>query len=138
MLREDKLRRMTDFDIDELLRASEERDRFFDLSIDMLCIAGTDGYFKRLNPAFSQILGYTEEELLGRPFFDFVHPDDLYATLNETEKLRQGIPTIEFENRYKCNDGTYKWISWHCQPHPSCSRHHQRKGNTEIYTDILA
>lgn len=119
MPHKDKLRRLTDADIEELIRVSEERDRFFELSIDMLCIAGTDGYFKRLNPAFSQILGHSNEELLGRPFFDFVHPDDLYATLNETEKLRQGFATVEFENRYRCKDGSYKWISWHCQPHPS-------------------
>jgi PAS domain S-box-containing protein len=100
---------------------AEERDRFFELSIDMLCIADTEGYFRLLNPAFKNILGYEIEELKSRPFFEFVHPDDLYATLNEIEKLRQGIPTSEFENRYRCKDGSYKWISWHCQPHPSGS-----------------
>jgi PAS domain S-box-containing protein len=117
MAHKDLSHSLSEADIQELIKASIERDRFFELSIDMLCIAGTDGYFKRLNPAFSQILGHSNEELLSRPFFDFVHPDDLYSTLNETERLRQGVTTVEFENRYRCKDGAYKWISWHCQPH---------------------
>ncbi len=108
-------------DITESKRITEERDRFFELSLDMLCIADTDGYFRRLNPSFKEVLGYELEELMSKPFFDFVHPDDLYATINETEKLRNGIPTIEFENRYRCKDGSYKWISWHAMPHPSGS-----------------
>lgn len=106
-------------DITELRKATEERDRFFELSIDMLCIAHTDGYFKRLNPAFKNILGYELEELMSKPYVDFVHPDDVNATVTETKKLSTGIPTIEFQNRYRCKDGTYKWISWHCMPHPS-------------------
>lgn len=97
----------------------EERDRFFELSLDMLCIANTDGYFKRLNPAFKNILGYELEELMSKPYVDFVHPDDVSATITETKKLSDGIPTIEFQNRYRCKDGTYKWISWHCMPHTS-------------------
>lgn len=85
----------------------------------MLCIAGTDGFFKRLNPSWKNILGFELHELMVKPFFDFVHPDDLYFTQIEIEKLRDGIPTIEFENRYRCKDGSYKWISWHAMPHPS-------------------
>ena len=94
----------------------EEYKRFFDVSRDMLCIAGTDGYFKRINPAFERNLGWSAEELLGRPFVEFVHPDDVERTLRETEKLRRGIPTIAFENRYRLPDGGYTWLHWTCHP----------------------
>lgn len=89
-----------------------EFEKFFDLSLDMLVIAGTDGYFKRVNPAWERTLGWTSEALLSRPFVDFVHPDDVEPTLREIEKLSQGIPTVSFENRYRCADGTYKHLLW--------------------------
>lgn len=95
-----------------------EFEKYFELAMDMLCIAGTDGYFKRVNPAFERTLGWTPEELLSRPFVDFVHPDDVEATLREMEKLSRGIPTISFENRYRCADGTYKHLLWRTHPEP--------------------
>lgn len=91
-------------------------DRFFNYALDMLCIAGVDGYFKRVNPAFTRKLGWTEDELLQRPFFDFVHPDDVDATQAEVAKLAEGIPTISFDNRYLCKDGTYKLLRWASYP----------------------
>ncbi len=91
---------------------SSDVDRLFALSIDMLCIAGFDGYFKRLNPAWSATLGFSDEDLTGRPYLDFVHPEDRAATIAEATKLAHGEDTIHFENRYECKNGSYKWLAW--------------------------
>lgn len=96
----------------------EDIKKLYDLSIDMMCIAGTDGHFKQINPAFERTLGLRTEELLSKPFFEFIHPDDIEATQREIEKLEQGVPTIAFENRYRCGDGTYKHLLWTCHPDP--------------------
>jgi PAS domain S-box-containing protein len=100
-------------------QAQLQRDQFFSLSLDLLCIAGMDGYFKRVNPAFSETLGYSTEEILARPFLDFVHQEDRAATLAEMDKLGHGEPTLQFENRYQCKDGSWKWLSWKTRPFPS-------------------
>jgi PAS domain S-box-containing protein len=104
--------------ITERTKAERELDRFFDLSIDLLCIADLQGRFKRLNPAFEATLGYSMDELLSRPFLEFVHPDDVQSTLRELASLRSGNKTIRFENRYVCKDGTVKWIAWTATPVP--------------------
>jgi PAS domain S-box-containing protein len=103
-------------DITARKEAETERDRFFEISLDILCIATPRGYFKRVNPAFARTLGWSEEELLSRPVLDFIHPEDIEATLTETDKLQQGIRTLHFENRYRCRDGSYRWFAWDCVP----------------------
>ncbi len=105
--------------IRERRRAEEELDQLFTLSLDMLCIAGFDGYFKRINPAWEGTLGIPKEELLSRPYIDFVHPDDREATINEAKKMDQGELTISFENRYRSADGTYLWLLWNATPNRS-------------------
>lgn len=85
---------------------------FVDLTLNLLCIAGTDGYFKHLNPAWETTLGFTREELLSRPYLELVHPDDREATSVEAARLASGGNTLSFENRYRCKDGSYRWLLW--------------------------
>jgi PAS domain S-box-containing protein len=85
---------------------------FVDLSLNLLCIAGTDGYFKHVNPAWETTFGYTREELLSRPYLEFVHPDDRNTTTTEAVNIASGRSTISFENRYRCKGGSYKWLLW--------------------------
>jgi diguanylate cyclase (GGDEF)-like protein/PAS domain S-box-containing protein len=105
-------------DVTKERRLRRQRDRFFDLSLDLVCIAGTDGYFKQLNPKFETVLGFTRAELLERPFLDFVHPDEREATVKTISKLSAGEPAIDFENRYRCKDASYRWLSWLASPEP--------------------
>lgn len=93
-------------------------DRFFNYALDMLCIAGIDGYLKKVNPAFTRTLGFTAAELLQHPFTDFVHPDDRYDTVAEVGKLSTGAPSLSFENRYRCKDGSYRDLHWTSFPEP--------------------
>jgi two-component system, cell cycle sensor histidine kinase and response regulator CckA len=102
---------------DALREKTEELDRIFNLSLDLLCIADTDGRFLRLNPAWEEMLGYPIEELEGRMFIDFVHPDDVAATERVAADFAAGRSVIDFTNRYRCRDGTYKWIEWRSKPY---------------------
>jgi len=83
--------------------------------MDLLCVANSEGYFIDVNPAFTKVLGYSKEELLSKPFVDFVHPEDIEKTFKETAKLLEGSDSIVFENRYLHKDGTYRVLSWNCK-----------------------
>ena len=91
---------------------NDELHRFFEFSLDMLCIATSGGYFKRINAAWEKTLGHSKAELMEVPYISFVHPDDRDRTVEEAQALTHGQDTIWFENRYRCKDGTYKWLLW--------------------------
>jgi PAS domain S-box-containing protein len=91
-------------------------DRFFDVSIDMLCVLDFSGYFKRLNPAWEKTLGFTREELMSKPFIEFVHEDDRARTLEQNQQVRTGGHALAFENRYRCKDGSHRWFLWNAAP----------------------
>ena len=101
---------------ESLRQKTEELDQFFNLSLELLCIANTDGYFMRLNPAWERSLGYSREELMAKRFLDFVHPDDLDRTHKAVSTLASQQKVIYFENRYRCKDGAYRWLEWTSAP----------------------
>lgn len=95
-----------------LERAQSDLARFFELSLDLFCIAGFDGYFRRINSNFSRVLGHTEEELLSRPFLEFVHAQDRSRTIRRMSVLREGQPVVRFRNRYRRSDGQFVTLEW--------------------------
>lgn len=102
---------------EEALRdKTEELDRYFTSSLDLLCIADTDGYFRRLNPEWERTLGYSLEDIENSRFLDFVHPDDINSTLTAMAALKSQTSIMRFENRYRCKNGSYRWIEWRSQP----------------------
>jgi two-component system, sensor histidine kinase and response regulator len=102
----------------ERKRAEAQLATLFETSPDMLCIAGLDGTFRRLNPAWEKTLGFTTAELMSRPYVEFVHPDDRHATSAEAGANAEGAGSVLFENRYLCRDGSYRWLSWKSTPVP--------------------
>ncbi|MBW1783710.1 MAG: PAS domain S-box protein [Deltaproteobacteria bacterium] len=107
-------------DITERKLAEEEFAQIFSMSLDMICIADINtSTFVKVNAAFTETLGFSEAELLERPFLDFIHPDDIDSTrLVVEEKLRMGAKVVYFDNRYRCKDGSYRWLSWVSHPDP--------------------
>jgi PAS domain S-box-containing protein len=97
-------------------RLTEELNQFFNLSLDLFCIIGFDGSFKRINPRFQGLLGYSPEQLQSSTLFDFIHPDDLAATQAQVQQLASRVPTVNFEHRYRTQDRSYRWISWTAMP----------------------
>lgn len=87
-------------------------EKMFELSVDLLSVAGLDGRFKIVNPAFARVLGFSETQFLEIPFIDFVHPEDRAGTVAEVEKLSRKNSAVYFENRYNCVDGSWMWFAW--------------------------
>ncbi|HEU4511235.1 MAG TPA: PAS domain S-box protein [Pyrinomonadaceae bacterium] len=105
-------------DMTERNKLTQERDRFFALSMDMLSIVYLDGRFQRVNPAFQKVLGFSEEELLSMSLFELVHPDDRSDTLQEYEHLSAGQSVSFMENRLRTKDSSYRWVAWSYFPVP--------------------
>lgn len=99
-------------DVTDQSKMKEERDRFFDVAVDLICVADHNGYFTRMNPACISILGYTPQEMCERPFTDFVHKDDLKLTAKVLDDCGAGAPVYAFENRYRHKNGSYVRLSW--------------------------
>ncbi|MFV8466131.1 PAS domain S-box protein [Flavobacterium sp. LB1P62] len=102
----------------DFIKSQKEFQNFIGLSKDLVCIANVDGLFYKVNPAFTDVLGYSKAELEGKPFIDFIHSEDLFKTYKEVEKLSNGHKTISFENRYRCKNGKYILLSWNTSPDP--------------------
>ena len=90
--------------------------KFFTLTLDMFFIAGFDGYFKQLNPMCEKTLGYTTKEFLSQPWIEFIHPEDQASTREQLQAVTTGTETAQFENRFRCQDGSYKWLLWNVTP----------------------
>jgi PAS domain S-box-containing protein len=100
----------------------KEFEYFFNNSNDLSCIANTEGYFEIISPSFNKVLGYSESELLKIPFIDFVHPDDIAATLEASGQLKSGATIIHFINRYRKKDGNYLWLDWNTTPNATTGK----------------
>ncbi|MGB3199918.1 MAG: PAS domain S-box protein [Nodosilinea sp.] len=102
----------------ERQQIAREQERFFAVASDLQVITRTDGYFQWVSPTFERLLGWTVEEMITRPWTDFVHPDDITPSMSEAESLFSGCTTLEFENRYRHKDGSYRWLLWNAHPYP--------------------
>lgn len=105
-------REVARYQVSALQRYESDMTRFFELSLDLFCITGFDGFFRRINSNFSKILGYSDEELLSRPFFDFVHKEDQEKTKQQMSILFTGRPVVQFRNRYRAANGSYVHLEW--------------------------
>ncbi len=104
-------------DITSKMKAEEERDRLFNLSMDMLSVGGFDQYLQQINPAWVRILGWSRDELMSHPILHFVHPEDQAMTADAFELLKDGSPIEGLENRFRCRDGSFRWLSWGSFPY---------------------
>ncbi|HET9325996.1 MAG TPA: response regulator [Candidatus Eisenbacteria bacterium] len=101
-----------------LQRARAELDRFFTVSLDMLAIVDFQGAFRRLNPVWEKTLGFPVDELMSKPYLEWIHPEDRESTIRAASQAAGGERVIQFENRYRCADGSYRWLVWNATPVP--------------------
>jgi two-component system sensor kinase FixL len=101
---------------ESLKQKTEELDQFFNISLDLFCIANTEGYFLHLSPVWEKVLGFNRDELMSMRFVEFVHPDDVRSTLEAIAALASQKAVTYFMNRYRCKDGTYRWLEWSAAP----------------------
>jgi len=113
-----ELRALLEESASERRRLEDDREQFFELSLDMLCIADFEGNFQQLNPAWEHTLGYSRAELRAQPFIELVHPDDQESTLSEAKALAEGQVCLSFENRYRHREGGYRWLHWSASASP--------------------
>lgn len=105
-------------DISEKVLAEEERDRLFNLSVDMLSVGGFDGSFHQLNPAWVRVLGWSRDDILSETVHHFIHPADIEIMEHSLQALQEGNPAMGVESRFRCRDGSYRWLSWSSYPYP--------------------
>lgn len=103
-------------DITHRRQADKARDHIFNYSPDLYCTVGFDGYFKQVNPAWENTLGWNSKELVSRPYIEFIHPDDHESTVKAVATVKDGNSVLLSENRYLCKDGSYRWLSWFAYP----------------------
>jgi PAS domain S-box-containing protein len=114
--KEERLRELNDTLEAQVAERTADRNRMWRLSTDIMLVARLDGTINSVNPAWTTLFDWNEADLVGETVLDFVHPDDVEATLAEMAKLEQGATTFRFENRYRARDGSYRWISWTAVP----------------------
>ncbi|MBF0158038.1 MAG: PAS domain S-box protein [Magnetococcales bacterium] len=112
-------------------------DHFFTAAVDLFCIAGTDGYFHRLNAIWQEVLGYSTVELMATPWIDFVHPDDVPKTRQALTDLKQQKVLHSFINRYRCKDGHYRWLEWTSTPVDDVIYATARDITEKVYNDEI-
>ncbi len=121
--------------------------RFFEHALDLHGIAGVNGRFRRINPAWQLTLGWTSDELTGAPWLDFVHPEDRQLTIDAGSRLFDGTSIVYFENRYRCKDSSYRWLQWHaevfegeayCTGRDVTQEHLQKDARNQRYVEDLA
>ncbi|MGB8688282.1 MAG: ATP-binding protein [Microcoleus sp.] len=105
-------------DINDRKKVEQERERFLAVGSDLQVITGINGYFHWVSPTFERILGWTPDEMTSRPWTEFIHPEDISASVSETDSLFSGKETLRFENRYRHKDGSYRWLLWNAHPYP--------------------
>src|SRR5215467_13891526 len=97
---------------------ARDLDSLFNLSLDLLCVAGFDGYFKQVSLSFERALGFSSEEMLLKPYLEFIHPEDRQSSIAAAAQVEAGSEIIRFRNRFLAKDGSYRWLSWNAVPFP--------------------